>query len=1068
VKLTQTFSVGCARPFLVLQVSALSVVLAIITSCGGGGSSGEGGGSGGVHPTPDFSISVSPSSLSVPQGTEGTFSVALDALNGFSGSVQVQISGAPSGLTLSANEFNLSTQGQSVTVSASTTLTAGSYNLTFQATSGSLSHSAQDAVNITVTTPPPSRAEFVRTDDTPFAAAYDMARKLVYVSNPAAGTVDVISSTTYQLIKTLTIPSPAGLDMSLDGSTVYVGTTAQALYAIDATTQKIKQRYFAPPGQQPVNPKAAANGSLLMLSAESSGVYRIASWNLTTNTFSIRTDAPNNSFNSGGVVARSGNGQEVIFANNFDPGNVILYNSANDSFLSAGVPGYPFAAAANADGTQFAVAVNTGETGTGIYIFDAQLNLVTIVPSVGPLQYSPDGTSLYVVGFLGNVPVVQTINMQTFTSIGFAPAYATNIAYITRIPPLIEEAPLVADETGRVFGSADHGLAIDDADDLQPYTGSEPFPTDNIVVLPAEGPVGQQQNVQILTQSYTTAPKIWFGPLSAINPQVSVPYLTATAPGFAAVGPVNVRLIDTTGVQSFIPQGYTYGTVFAANPDFAASAAGAGTLNIFGYGLGVLGAVNNTQVTLGVNQAKLISLDYAAEQAYPFPLSQLQVQPPSMPTGVFDVKVSSATGTASLIGTYHSVDMNTYALDAQPYSIVYDGNRQQVYLATANHVDVFSLTTRKFLTPITVPTVNNLVQLGGMAMTPDNATLLVTNSADGSVALVNPDDPPSSKVASIVSPGTAGPTAVAASSTGKAFVNTAGAAYGFPQFRRILLRSSTSQSSSQPEPVIWELDLNTLVAAPVPVSQLSGSTSPSNVTIKASDDGTKICFVGEYQNLSIYDSASDTFTQSSIQGLATCAIDGNGLAMSGYPTERLLTLSDASLDFNGYASMTDYTAYSLFGPLTPIALGVLVDPSGALAYQTTIQEIAIVDMHTGQLRERIALPMKTEFIEDGAIARDQTGLLVFAITDSGLTVIQLDSLPIAVGNVSTVGTSWTISGTGFQEGATVSADASALNTSFISSQSLQVAAAPDLNTVEELTVTNPDGRSYTIEAAYLR
>lgn len=1071
--LAQILAAGCRRPLVRLHVSTLSAVLALVTGCGGGAGSGGAGSGGSSSPTPDFSISVSPSSLTVIQGTQATFNVTLDALNGFSGSVYVQISGAPSGLTLSANQFSLSTQGQSVTVSASTTLEASSYTLTLQATSGSLSHSAMAAVNVTANIPPPSRADFVRTDDTPFAAAYDIARKLVYISNPTAGTVDVISSTTYQLIRTLAIPSPAGLDMSLDGSTVYVGTTTQVLYAIDATTQNIEQRYFAPPGQQPVSLKVAANGLLLMLTtANTSGAYQIASWNLTTNTFTIRSDAPHNFFDNTGVVARSGNGQEVIFANDFDPGNVILYNSATDSFLSADVPGYPFAVAANADGTQFAVAVNTLTTGSGIYVFDAQLNLVTILAPFAPLQYSPDGTLLYVVGFLGNVPVVQTINMQSFSSIGFAPAYATNIAYFTRVPPLIEETPLVADETGRVFGSADHGIAIDDADDLHSYTGSEPFPTDNIIVQPAEGPVGQQQNVQILTQSYTTAPNIWFGPVQAINPKASVPYLTATAPGLETVGPVNVRLIDTTGVQSFIPQGYTFGTVFAANPDFAASSAGAGTLNVYGYGLGVLGAVKNTQVTLGANQASFTSQDYAAEQAYPFPLSQLQVQPPAMPTGVFDLKVSSATGTATLTGAYHSVEMNTYSLDAQPYSIVYDSQRQQVYLATAKHVDVFSLTSKKFLTPITVPTVNNLVQLGGMGMTPDATRLLVTNWADGSVALVNPDAPASSQVAAIVPPGAStswnqGPCAVAASNTGQAFVNVAGSAYGFPQFRRGVARS-TSQSSSGPQPSIWELDLSTLVAAPVPVSELSGSTTSANVAIKASDDGTEICFVGEYQNLSIYDSASDTFTQSEIPGLSTCAIDGNGLAMSGYPAARLLTLSDASLDFNGYASITDYTAYSLIGPTTPIALGLLVDPSGALAYQTTIQEIALVDMHTGQLRERIALPMKTQLIEDGAIARDQTGLQVFAITDSGLTIIQLDTLPIAVGGVSTVGATWTISGTGFQPGATVSADGTALNTSFVSSQTLQVAAAPDLNSVEELTVTNPDGRSYTIAAAYLR
>ncbi|HEX8818216.1 MAG TPA: YncE family protein [Terriglobales bacterium] len=1058
-----------------LRLSALATVVTLAVGCGGGsgssnsnngsGNTSGGGGGGSGSQNPDFSISVSPNPLALDFGTGGAIDVSVTPMNGFKDPVQVMISGAPAGLILSETQFSLTAQ-QNVTVGAGTTLSAGDYALKVQGTAGTLVHSTTARIQVGAAPPLPSRADFVRTDDTPFAAAYDMARKLVYVSNPNIGTVDVISSTTYQLLNSIPIPSPAGLDMSPDGSTVFVGTSSQALYTIDAATQKISQRYVAPSGQRPTKIKVAANGSVLMLTESISGVF-IASWNLTTNTFTVRTDAPKNFFDTTGVLARSGNGQEVIFANDFDPGTVILYDSATDSFTAADVPSYPFAVAANADGTQFTVAVD----GYGTYVYDAQLNLRTILAAAAPLQFNPGNDFLYAVGFLGNVPVVQTINMQTYRSAGFAPAYATNIAYFERLPPLIEEKPLVADETGRVFGAADHGLAIDDAKDRHPYTGNEPFPIYNIAVDPAEGPAGRQQNVQIRTQSYTTPPEIWFGPIPATDPQTTGPYLTATVPGIASAGPVNVRLIDKTGVQSWIPQAYSFGTTFASNPEVAASSAGGGTLNLFGYGLGVLAAKSGTQVTLGASSATVTSSDYAAEQAYPFPLEQLQIQPPAMGDGSYDVNVSSTTGTAVLKGAYHSVEMTSYKLDGQPLSIVYDAKRQQVYLSTAKHVEVFSLTSKKFLTPIKVPTLNNDVQLGGMAITPDGATLLVTNWADGSVALVDPDNPANSKAVAIVPPGNStpweqGPSVVAATNNGKAFINAAGSAYGFPQFHKRKRKTLVAPSNGGPLPSIWELDLTTLIATPV--TALSASPPDSNVSIKASDDGSEICFTGEYQPLSLYESASDSFTQGSIQGFSTCAIGENSVVMSSYPATKLLALSDTSLDFNGYASMPDYAAYSLVGPLTPIALGSLVDPSGALAYQTTIQEIALVDAHTGQLRERIALPMKTQFIYDGAIARDQTGLEIFAITDSGLTVIQLDNLPMGVGNIKARGTTWTISGTGFRQGVEAYADGVRLNTSFINSQTVQIIGAPSLNNIEELSFVNPDGRSYAVAAAHLR
>ena len=160
-------------------------------------------------------------------------------------------------------------------------------------------------------------------------------------------------------------------------------------------------------------------------------------------------------------MARSGDGTKVIFSNDVEPSELFLYDSATDSFVTASVPFFAFSVAANANGTQFSVASDK------ICVFDAQLNVLSTLPGSAPLQYSPDGSKLYLVGFLGSVPVVQTFDSQPTPS--SARLRLDLISRFSTGPQFIQELPLVADETGRLFGAADHGLAIDDPTDYASY-----------------------------------------------------------------------------------------------------------------------------------------------------------------------------------------------------------------------------------------------------------------------------------------------------------------------------------------------------------------------------------------------------------------------------------------------------------------------------------------------------------------------------------------------------------------------------------------------------------------------
>jgi hypothetical protein len=103
-------------------------------------------------PPPDFTLTASPTSLTITAGAAGSpVSVTAAAVNSFNSTVTVAITGLPTGMTAQPATLIL-TPGvaQNVTITAAATATAGSATLTFTGTSGALSHSATVAATIAV------------------------------------------------------------------------------------------------------------------------------------------------------------------------------------------------------------------------------------------------------------------------------------------------------------------------------------------------------------------------------------------------------------------------------------------------------------------------------------------------------------------------------------------------------------------------------------------------------------------------------------------------------------------------------------------------------------------------------------------------------------------------------------------------------------------------------------------------------------------------------------------------------------------------------------------------------
>jgi hypothetical protein len=102
-------------------------------------------------PTPAFTLSSSPGTLDLIQGSSGTSTVTVVPVNGFTGSVTLAASGLPSGVTAQFGT-NPATGSSVVTLAAGGSATTGAATVTITGTSGSLT--ATTTIALTVSAAP--------------------------------------------------------------------------------------------------------------------------------------------------------------------------------------------------------------------------------------------------------------------------------------------------------------------------------------------------------------------------------------------------------------------------------------------------------------------------------------------------------------------------------------------------------------------------------------------------------------------------------------------------------------------------------------------------------------------------------------------------------------------------------------------------------------------------------------------------------------------------------------------------------------------------------------------------
>jgi subtilase family serine protease len=102
--------------------------------------------------TPNFTISASPTSVSVAQGKSGTSTITTAVSGGFNSSIALSATGQPTGVTVTFNPTSISAPGSgtsTMTMAVASTTATGNYTITIQGVGGTITHTT--TVTLTVT-----------------------------------------------------------------------------------------------------------------------------------------------------------------------------------------------------------------------------------------------------------------------------------------------------------------------------------------------------------------------------------------------------------------------------------------------------------------------------------------------------------------------------------------------------------------------------------------------------------------------------------------------------------------------------------------------------------------------------------------------------------------------------------------------------------------------------------------------------------------------------------------------------------------------------------------------------
>jgi|HubBroStandDraft_1064217.scaffolds.fasta_scaffold00048_33 subtilase family serine protease len=191
---------------------------------------------------PNFTLSASPNSVTITQGSNGTSTITITPSAGFSGSVNLAASGLPNGVTAAFNPNPVTVTSpnagtSTLTLTASATAATGTVTVTITGTSGSLTPTTTVSLTVNSSTTGPTVAV------TPTSLAFPntaegatSAKKPVTLKNTGTVTLDITSITTSGDFGQVASTKPCGSTLAAGKScTIDVAFTPTQVGALSGT-----------------------------------------------------------------------------------------------------------------------------------------------------------------------------------------------------------------------------------------------------------------------------------------------------------------------------------------------------------------------------------------------------------------------------------------------------------------------------------------------------------------------------------------------------------------------------------------------------------------------------------------------------------------------------------------------------------------------------------------------------------------------------------------------------------------------------------------------------------------
>ena len=349
--------------------------------------------------TPDFTVSLSPSSVTVAPGGSTTFTVSVTSTNGFGGAVTLGLSGLSAAQATWSYNPSVIANGAGtaqLSVTTATDLAPGTYPLTVSATSGAITRTA--TASLTVSGPPD------------FGIAVTPGSRSV-----AAGT-----STSYAVAVSAVNGFAGTASLSFSGLPASVGTFAPAAIQTAGSSQLT------------INTAALATGTYpLTISATSGSITHTAAVTLVVTDFTVGVTPSSQTVSAGASMSYT----VTVGALNGFTGTVALSVSGLSS--SVGTATFTPSTLGGSGTAQLAVTTNAGApagsypltiTGTSGSLQRSKTATLIVGKQDFTLSVSPSSATIYrgqtasysvstasVAGFSGNVPL----------TVAGLPAYAT-------------------------------------------------------------------------------------------------------------------------------------------------------------------------------------------------------------------------------------------------------------------------------------------------------------------------------------------------------------------------------------------------------------------------------------------------------------------------------------------------------------------------------------------------------------------------------------------------------------------------------------------------------------------